>query len=135
MDELDPIERQFGKSVMVMTASELLSYIKEYFNAYGVDLVVDDMVDRKTLEAFQLRYTRGRAGQIVQWVMLRRRGRKDGRFITPSIFSKPMKWWTDEVWMEIQADRECERRTAASEVVFADMRSLIDLQRGKSRGG
>ena len=43
MDELDPIERQFGKSVMVMTASELLSYIKEYFNPV-LDPTPDDGV-------------------------------------------------------------------------------------------
>lgn len=133
MDELDPIERRLGKSVKVMTASELLTYIKEYFNAYGVVLVVDDTVDRVKLERFVVRYPRGRAGQIVQWVMLRRRGRKDGRFITPSIFSEPMKWWTDEVWMEIQADEERERRTTESEVRFAGIGSLLDLG-DKSRG-
>lgn len=128
----DPIEQLMGKSVEKMVAAELVTYMKTYLNErYEIDLPVEGIVERKTLESFQRRYGQAKAGRIVQWVMLRRGGRKDGAYITPSAFCLAMKWWTDQVYLEIQQEQQREEnRLPGQEEMdrrFFDMRRLKDM--------
>lgn len=126
---MDPLERHLEKPVTEMTATELVVYMRIYMREYhGIDMPTDDLVDRKTIEAFQRRYGREVAGRIVQWVMLHHKGRKDGRLVTTSVFSARMKWWTDMMYLELQDD-DRKRATASVDDVqaeegFTDLRSL-----------
>lgn len=113
MKEPDPIERQMGKNVEEMTSSDLVTYIRTYLKAVGVDLPISGPQERATIESFKRRYPDGRAGRIIQHAMLRRGGRKDGKWITPAFFSKAMKWWTDDLWLEAQDEDERERQWSA----------------------
>jgi hypothetical protein len=128
-DEWDPIEKKIGKPVEEMTPGELVSYVVSYFKArYDIELTPDWIIDRKILESFQKRYGKEKAGRIVQWVMIRKEGKKDGRYITFTIFSKGMKWWTDIQDLEVQDDRKNrETRKAAQKVADAGFFSLDDL--------
>lgn len=109
MIERDPIERQMGKDVEEMTSADLVTYMRTYLKAVGVDLPISGPQERATIESFRKRYPKGRAGRIIQHAMLRRGGRKDGKWITPAFFSKAMKWWTDDLWLEAQEEDERER--------------------------
>lgn len=131
-EELDPIEKKVGKSVEEMTPAELVSYIVTYFKErYGIELTPDWIIDRKILESFQKRYGKEKAGRIVQWVMIRKEGKKDGKYITFTIFSKGMKWWTDIQDLEVQDHRKnSAARKQAQEVADAGFFSLDDLVGG-----
>lgn len=114
MKEMDPIEKLMDCRVADMTGSELATYIKTYLSArWDIEMPMDGLVERKTMEAFKRRYPGDRAGRIVQWVMLHHHGRKDGRYITTSVFSQKMKWWCDMMYLELQAH---EQREAATQV-------------------
>lgn len=116
MDKLDPIERLVGKPVEDMTGGELAVYMKLYLeNMYGIHVVYDQVIDRKIMESLQKRYGRDIAGRIVQHVMLRRGGKKGDGYVTSSCFSTGMKWWTDDVYQELQAREQRERQQAATE--------------------
>ena len=129
MDDMDPIERRMDCRVENMTAAELATYIKTYlYEVHDIDLPMDGIVERKTLEAFQRRYPDGKAGQIVQWVMLHHKGRRNGEFVSTAVFSKGMKWWTDKMYMEMQQHSQRRRRHEADEETlkgqFFDLGSL-----------
>ena len=131
-DEWDPIEKEIGKPVEEMTPAELVSYIVTYFKArYGIELTPDWLIDRKILESFQKRYGKEKAGRIVQWVMIRKGGKKDGKYITFTIFSKGMKWWTDIQDLEVQEDiRNRQKKAETDQVTDEGFFSLDDLVGG-----
>lgn len=125
----DPIEKLMDKSVEVMTASDLVTYMKTYLEArYSIELAVDGIVERKTLESFQKRYGKAKAGRIVQHVLFHHGGRKDGKYVTPTLFNMKMKWWTDEMDFEMQKARQkAEGRVADQARVESGFASLTDI--------
>ena len=130
---MDPIERILGQSVTTMDASSLVSYIKTYLTErYDIELPVDGIIERKTIESFQKRYGKDKAGRIVQHVMLHHQGRKDGRYVTTSVFSTKMKWWCDLMYMELQAKQMRSSNTMAgtaeAESGFFDLKQLSAAQ-------
>lgn len=128
MQQRDPIEELMGKDVEEMTGGELAVYIREYLKVMGVDMPLDSIVDRKTMEAFKRRYPGDRAGRIVQHAMLVMGGRKDGEWIRTAMFSQKMKWWTDKIWAEVQdyaeSDRSWESSRAEVETGWAGPRDM-----------
>lgn len=104
MEQRDPIEDLMGKDVEDMTGGELAVYIREYLKIVGIDMPMDGIVERKTMESFKRRYPGDRAGRIVQYAMLSGGGRKDGEWIRTAMFSQRMKWWTDKLWGEVQEE-------------------------------
>ena len=114
MKELDPIERDMGTAVEDMMASELVTYMRKYHAAFGVDMPVHEHASRKTMQAFKDRYPNGKAGKIVQYAMLVLGGMKDGERITTSQFAKSMTWWTDKLWLAVQEREKDEADWEAS---------------------
>lgn len=109
--DLDPIERLMDKPVTQMGPAELVSYVKTYQReVHGIDMPTDELIDRKIMEAFINRYPEGMAGKIVQHLMLVHQGRKGSSLVTPTVFSKGMKWWTDTLYMEVQERDKREQR-------------------------
>lgn len=128
-DQYDPIETRMGLSVEAMTASDLVVYIKTYLEArYDIVMAVDGIVERKTLQSFQKRYGKAKAGRIIQHVLFVHGGRKDGKYITPTLFNMKMKWWTDEMDFEMQkAIQKAENRVADQARVESGFASLTDI--------
>lgn len=116
MQRPDPIEKYMDTRVEDMTPSEMATYMKLYLsNRYNIDLPLDGIKERKTFEAFKKRYPNGVAGRILQWVMMHHGGRKDGQYITSSVFSAAMSWWTDKMYLELQTHEQTQTRCAAAE--------------------
>lgn len=105
--EMDAVEDRIGKSVVDMTADELVNYIKTYMKAlHRIDLAVDPIKERSILTAFKKMY-RDDAGPIVKWVMSEHKGKNSkGKLVTPTEFQKSNKWWTDEMHLEMQLHRQ-----------------------------
>lgn len=112
MQRPDPIEKFMGLQVEEMTPAELAAYVKTYLlHRYDIELPMDGVIERKTFEAFKRRYPDGKAGRIVQWVMMHHHGRRDGEYVSSSLFSAKMKWWTDKMFMELQHEQHRVERT------------------------
>ena len=104
MQRPDPIEKFMDCRVEDMTGAEMAAYLKLCLSTrYNIDLPQHGIIERKTFEAFKRRYPDGKAGQILQWVMMHHKGRKDGEYVSSSMFSQAFKWWTDKMYMEMQA--------------------------------
>ena len=126
----DPIEKMMDKYVEDMDASDLVVYMKTYLEVYGIHLQVDGLIERKILESFLKRYP-GNGGRIMKYVMLVLKGKKDGRYVTWTSFSKGMKWWTDQCLVDLQQAAQERRAKAASQtnVTDEDIISLADYRR------
>ncbi len=124
ISELDSVEEMLGKSVETMTDTELVTYIKTSMKQQSnLDLPVQGMRERSIMAGLKRTYGTD-AGKIVKWVFQHHHGRKDGKPITYSIFSKNMKWWTDMMYLELQ---EAAQHEAANAVAVQGFYKLTDL--------
>jgi len=109
--EMDSIEEMLGKSVEDLTDTELVVYVKTSMKEInGLDLPVQGMRERSIMAGLKRTYGPD-AGKIVKWAFQHHQGRRDGKPITYSTFSKNMKWWTDILYLELQ---EAAQRQAAN---------------------
>ena len=108
-----------GKSVEQMTAHELVSYIKTWIKAvYGIDLPASPHREKAIFSALKRTYGDREAGRIVKWAYWKHNGkRNNGEYVTYSTFSRPMKWWTDIMYIELQDEmlRESSREKVSVE--------------------
>ena len=113
--EMDSVEEMLGKSVENMTDTELVTYVKTSLREVnGLELPVQGMRERSIMAGLKRTYGRD-AGKIVKWAFQHHQGRRDGKPITYSTFSKNMKWLTDIWYLELQehAQRQAANVTAA----------------------
>lgn len=113
--EMDSIEEMLGKSVEDLTDTELVVYVKTSMKEInGLDLPVQGMRERSIMAGLKRTYGPD-AGKIVKWAFQHHQGRRDGKPITYSTFSKNMKWLTDIWYLELQehAQRQAANVTAA----------------------
>lgn len=109
--EMDSIEEMLGKSVEDLTDTELVVYVKTSMKEInGLDLPVQGQRERAIMAGLKRTYGRD-AGKIIKWVFQHHQGRRDGKPVTYSTFSKNMKWWTDILYLELQ---EAAQRQAAN---------------------
>lgn len=108
-----------------MTPDQLVSYIKSYQEAFGLNLRIDGMPERSVFKGMQRIYG-AEAGLIVKWVFYRYKGRYDNEPVRHLSFSKGRKWWVDKMHLELQ--EELRRSTPASYAATTlGVRSLADL--------
>lgn len=113
--EMDSVEEMLGKSVENMTDTELVTYVKTSLREVnGLELPVQGMRERSIMAGLKRTYGPD-AGKIVKWAFQHHQGRRDGKPITYSTFSKNMKWLTDIWYLELQehAQRQAANVTAA----------------------
>lgn len=113
--EMDSVEEMLGKSVENMTNTELVTYVKTSLREVnGLELPVQGMRERSIMAGLKRTYGPD-AGKIVKWAFQHHQGRRDGKPITYSTFSKNMKWLTDIWYLELQehAQRQAANVTAA----------------------
>ena len=111
MREMDAVEQMLGKQVEDLTDTELVVYVKTSMKEInGLDLPVQGQRERAIMAGLKRTYGRD-AGKIIKWVFHHHHGRRDGKPITYSMFSKNMKWWTDIMYLELQ---EAAQRQAAN---------------------
>ena len=113
--EMDSVEEMLGKSVEDLTDTELVVYVKTSMKEInGLDLPVQGMRERSIMAGLKRTYGPD-AGKIVKWAFQHHQGRRDGKPITYSTFSKNMKWLTDIWYLELQehAQRQAANVTAA----------------------
>lgn len=115
MYEMDAVEQMLGKPVYELSDNELVTYVKTSLREVnGLELPVQGMRERSIMAGLKRTYGRD-AGKIVKWAFQHHQGRRDGKPITYSTFSKNMKWWTDILYLELQehAQRQAANVTAA----------------------
>jgi len=103
--ELDAAEQIIGQRVEQVTPLGLVSYLKEAMHqVLDIDLRVDGAGHRERAVMTQLQKVYGQkgAGQILKWVIFRYEGRHDGKPIGFFSFQKERKWWTDQLYSEVQ---------------------------------
>lgn len=123
MQRPDPLEKHLDCRVEDMTGSEMAAYLKLYLSTrYHLDLPHDGIKERKTMDAFIRRYPNGKAGRILQWVVMHHQGRKDGQYVTTAQFSRAMGWWTDLMYLELQA---AEQRSEGTQVGSEALKSMF----------
>ena len=111
MYEMDAVEQMLGKPVYELSDNELVTYVKTSLREVnGLELPVQGMRERSIMAGLKRTYGPD-AGKIVKWAFQHHQGRRDGKPITYSTFSKNMKWWTDILYLELQ---EAAQRQAAN---------------------
>lgn len=110
--ELDALEKYFKKPVVEMTADDLVSYVKLYMKVvHRLELPVDPSVPRERSVFLGLKKTYGSdAGLVVKWVLWKYRGIWEGKPIGYFDFQKKMKWWTDQMYQELQLQVQKEEK-------------------------
>lgn len=122
----DPLEQDMGVMCQDMNPDQLVSYIKSYQEAFGLNLPVDGLPERSVFKGMQRIYGRADAGRIVKWVFYRYKGRYDGEPVRYQSFAKGRKWWIDKMYLELQEEL---RRAAPATYAATTLgvRSLSDL--------
>lgn len=111
-----------------MAPDQLVSYIKSYQEAFGLNLKVEGFKERSVFRALQSLYGKSEAGRIVKWAFYHYRGQFRDEPIGFFMFSKGSKWFTDKLHFEVQ--KEMSRplpRSYSSAVAELGMKSLSDL--------
>lgn len=108
----DALEKYFNKTVTEMTADDLISYIRKYMQVvYEIELAIDPSVPRERSVFKALKKTYGDdAGLIVKWVFWKYKGVYEGRQINYFSFQKSQKWWTDQMYTELQLQLNREKK-------------------------
>ncbi|QAX93695.1 hypothetical protein SEA_MELPOMINI_195 [Mycobacterium phage Melpomini] len=96
----DPIEEDMGVRCQEMSPEQLVSYIKTYHGAFGLDLPVEGLKERSIFRGLQKTYGPEKAGQIVKWTFYRHKGKFRGQTVGYFDFIKARKWFTDLMLME-----------------------------------
>ena len=111
----DAIEEMMGKRVQMMTADELVTYYKTYVEAvHEVKLPVGNQHrERSVFQGLKNQYGPD-AGLIVKWVCWKYQAQwkqRNGRMKIISYFGfqKSYKWWTDDMYLELQAELKVEK--------------------------
>lgn len=111
-----------------MTPDQLVSYIKSYQEAFGLNLRVEGLKERSVFRALQKVYGKEDAGRIVKWAFYHYRGQFRDEPIGFFMFSKGNKWWTDKLHFEVQKQMAVPiKKSYASAATEFGMRSLSDL--------
>ena len=114
MYEMDAVEQMLGKPVYELSDNELVVYVKTSMKQVNnLELPVEGMRERSIMAALKRTYGPD-AGKIVKWVFSRHQGRKEGKPVTYSTFSKNMKWWTDIMYLELQEAAQNEAANAVA---------------------
>lgn len=124
MREMDAVEQMLGKQVEDLTDTELVVYVKTSMKEInGLELPVQGQRERAIMAGLKRTYGRD-AGKIIKWVFQHHQGRRDGKPITYSMFSKNMKWWTDIMYLELQ---EAAQQQASNSAAVQGFFKLTDL--------
>lgn len=124
--DTDPLEDDMGVRCEDMTPDQLVSYIKSYQEAFGLNLKIDGLPERSVFKGMQRIYGQQDTGRIVKWVFYKYKGRYDGEPVRHLSFAKGRKWWVDKMHLEMQdALRKDAARTAAP--IGLGVVSLLDL--------
>lgn len=100
--DLDPAELALGKSVTMMTDSELVTYLKiAVHHQRDIDLAVDGTPERAIMAGLKRTYG-VRAGNIVKWACYHHGAMHRGTPINHYSFTKGRKWYTDQLDAEVQ---------------------------------
>lgn len=114
MREMDAVEQMLGKQVEDLTDTELVVYVKTSMKEInGLDLPVQGQRERAIMAGLKRTYGRD-AGKIIKWVFQHHQGRRDGKPVTYSTFSKNMKWLTDIWYLELQEAAQQQEANAAA---------------------
>ena len=114
MYEMDAVEQMLGKPVYELSDNELVVYVKTSMKQVNnLELPVQGMRERSIMAALKRTYGPD-AGKIVKWAFSRHQGRKEGKPVTYSTFSKNMKWWTDIMYLELQEAAQNEAANAVA---------------------
>lgn len=124
--DIDPLEEDMGVRCEDMTPDQLVSYIKSYQAAFGLNLPVEGQKERGVFRGLQRVYGKTAAGRIVKWAFYHYRGQFRDEAIGFFQFSKGSKWWTDKLYVELQQElaRENPRTYTGSSL---GVTSLADL--------
>jgi hypothetical protein len=124
----DPVESELGCRVQLMSADQLISYVKMYMRAmHGIKMAIEGNPERQVLQKLSKTYGPD-AGLIVKWVLWNYDGIQDGKPISFFIFSSKMKWWTDKMYAEMQLHRrELEEKSTPYEKPGTSFTSMEDL--------
>lgn len=122
----DPLEDDFGVRCEDMSPDQLVSYIKSYQEAFGLNIRIDGMPERSVFKGMHRIYGKRDTGLIVKWVFYKYRGRYADEAIRPNSFAKGRKWWVDKMHLEMQEElrRESSRTTTSASLGGV---SLADL--------
>lgn len=123
---MDPLEEDMGVRCQDMTPDQLVSYIKSYQDAFGLNLPVDGHPERAIFRGMQRIYGPTDAGLVVKWVFYRYKGRYEGEPIRYQSFAKGRKWWVDKMHLEMQ-DEMRRSNPATYTATTLGVRSLADL--------
>ena len=122
--EMDSVEEMLGKSVEDLTDTEMVVYVKTSMKEInGLELPVQGQRERAIMAGLKRTYGRD-AGKIIKWVFHHHHGRRDGKPITYSTFSKNMKWLTDQWYLELQ---EAAQHQASNDAAVQGFFKLTDL--------
>lgn len=125
---MDPVEVEIGCRVQLMTADQLIAYIKMYMKAmHEIDLMVEGSGHRERSSFQRLKRVYGPdAGLIVKWVLWNYDGVWKGEYLNFFSFSAGRKWWTDQMYSEMQVHkRELQKKSTPYEKPgFASMEDL-----------
>jgi len=109
-----------------MTPDQLVSYIKSYQEAFGLNLPVEGLPERSVFKGMQRLYGKRDAGLIVKWVFYKHKGRWDGEPVRYQSFAKGRKWWVDKMYTELQDELRRESARTATGSGLGTV-SLLDL--------
>lgn len=124
----DPLEDDMGVRCEDMSPDQLVTYIKSYQAAFGLNIPVVGIPERSVFRGMQRIYGQRDAGLIVKWVFYKHRGRYDGEAVRYQSFSKGRKWWVDKMYLEMQEDlRRSAPRSYSSAAAEFGVRTLSDL--------
>lgn len=124
--DTDPLEEDMGIRCEDMTPDQLVSYIKSYQEAFGLNLPVEGLPERSVFKGMQRLYGKRDAGLIVKWVFYKHKGRWDGEPVRYQSFAKGRKWWVDKMYTELQDELRRESARTATGSGLGTV-SLLDL--------
>lgn len=105
----DPVEQMLGKDVQSMDVHDLLVYSQEKFKArFGYALVIEGYPENGVLRRL-VRLYKTDAGLMIKWVFEKHDGLWKTRDKTNKFsvmwFQTRFKWWTDQMYAEVQAEK------------------------------
>jgi hypothetical protein len=110
-----------------MSPDQLVSYIKSYQEAFGLNLKVEGQKERAVFRALQNLYGKADAGRIVKWAFYHHKGRFRDEPVGFFIFSKGNKWWTDKLYLEMQEGMRKATKVPTSYAAAASQAGLRSL--------
>ena len=125
--DADPLEEDMGILCQDMVPDQLIAYIKDYQEAFGLNLKIDGQRERSVLTGMTRIYGKHDAGLIIKWVFYRYKGRWGDEPVTVWSFSKGRKWWLDKMHLEMQDALRKEQARTYTAASSLGGRGLADL--------